>query len=178
MKKSIVLLSVVFFSSLVASYSAAQINDRNGLNPSRSLYGPGSDTYPLMEGPILNYQGTVNALPPLAPYTNPGKRLEPINRDPDPGILLSPKYLKNIDPGILLTPMYRNADPGILWDPSERNIPMPNPTFEFQNQQPLLPPLVTPFFAPGVNSLRKWQELQDAGKLMLPENNGINPNQK
>jgi hypothetical protein len=177
MKKSIFLLAVVSFITLVASYSAAQIDDRNGLNPSRSIYRPGSDSYPLMEGPILNYQGTGKLLPPLTQYNNPGKRLEPMNWDADPGILLSPKYF-NVDPGILLSPMYRNVDPGILWDPSGHQVSRTDPAFEFQNSEPLLPPVITPFFSPGVSPFLKMQELRDAGEMTFPDFNRIGPMNK
>ena len=149
---------LVFFLALL-SLTALEVKAQSSRRGEPTLKGDrmSNDPYPLIKGPILNYQGSVNTLQLHAPYSDPGILLPPMNWDCDPGILLSPKNF-NCDPGMIIGPK------------SDREIPSQSSTFD-----PYIPPslqpntLVTPFLFPGANPFQKQEELRDAGKLYMLE---------
>jgi len=101
------------------------------------------DPYPLLIGPIENWQAFQKKNILVRPYN---------------------------DPGILLPPMNWDCDPGIVWSPA---LPAPQnsiPTFEQYIPPSLLEkPFITPFLEPGADLLQKLMEIRDAGELKIRE---------
>ena len=155
--KKIVFLFVVFSAvAALATNIHAQQLQLNPLNNANGVLNP--DRYPLIDGTALDWLGNPQTFT-RAPSCDPGILLPAMKFDCDPGILLSPKYI--------------DCDPGMIFDPGKKFIPRemllePN-TAPSLDINPLMNPFVTPFFEPGGDLFQKEQELQDAGRLTLPD---------